>query len=240
MRTRFWMGSAVVMFSGCGLLPVPQPQSSDLKIIPEHYNRALVGQQVVLLVTVEDASGGAKAGDESVTLTAEAADCDVTVRTASLERGEVGEVVVVPRAMPSESTVTATVRGSRGDVEQSASVSFEVIDEVDDLGAEAAEYRDRFVAWLAENRPELGIDEQTEWEGTSVMHVLVVSHYLYFSEEWEMGLAWHIMIPPYDWAQMYLRRRFVEAAPSEALQIDSRSDSGALPHEIEPPDDVWR
>jgi hypothetical protein len=61
-----------------------------------------------------------------------------------------------------------------------------------------------------------------------------------FSEEWEMGLGWHIMIPPYDWAQMYLRRRVVESAPSEAFQIDSRSDPDSAPHEMEVPDSVWR
>jgi hypothetical protein len=116
-------------------------------------------------VSVEDESGDPSASGKIISLTAEAPNCDVTVRSVSLSLGEVGEIVVVPHSMPSESIVTATVHASRGGVERSANVSFEVINEADDLAAEAAEYRDRFVAWLAVNRPDLGIDEQTEWEG---------------------------------------------------------------------------
>jgi hypothetical protein len=64
-------------------------------------------------------------------------------------------------------------------------------------------------------------------------------HYLFFSDEWEMHVAWHIMIPPYDWVRIDLRRRYVETAPSRAFEISSRS-SGAEPIEIAPPDSMWR
>ena len=54
-------------------------------------------------------------------------------------------------------------------------------------------------------------------------HILVVSHYLFFSEDWEMGLMWHIMIAPHDWSRIYLRPRG-EMAPTLAFEIPSVSD----------------
>lgn len=231
-----WLSFSILL-TGCGVQP--DPDAFTLKIVPDHWNRTFVGQRVVLLVIAEDNNGSSAAGD-AVTITAEADNCDTTVVLPSLLPGRVGEVFVVPHVMPSGTTVTATVRGRRGDVERSAEVTFEVINEPDDLGEEAIMLRDRFVPWLEANHPELGITADTVWEGTSVQHLLVVSHYLFLSDEWELGVAWHIMIPPYDWTQIYLRRRFTESVPSLAFEIDSRSDPESAPHAIDPPESVPR
>lgn len=112
------------------------------------------------------------------------------------------------------------------------------------MGAYAAEIRDRFVAWLAANHPEFGITNETEWTGTIVRpHVMVVMFYLYFSEEWEMGVSWHVMIPPHDWPRIYLRRRSTEAQPSYAFEISSL-EAEEEPKSIDPKDafaeSVWR
>ena len=109
-------------------------------------------------------------------------------------------------------------------------------------GTAAASMRDLFIPWLAANRAELDIDEQTEWEGTIVRpHILVVSHYLYFSDEWELHVFWHVMIPPYDWARIELRRRFEETLPSLAFEVPSVSAAGpVVVNEIEPEGYLWR
>ena len=69
--------------------------------------------------------------------------------------------------------------------------------------------------------------------------MLEVSHYLFLSESWEMGLSWHIMIAPYDWARIYLRPRS-EVAPTAAFEISSVSDPASDPWPIVPPDEVDR
>ena len=46
---------------------------------------------------------------------------------------------------------------------------------------------------------------------------LIVSHYLFFSEEWEMHVEWHIMVPPYDWAKIDLRHMFDEQETKDYL-----------------------
>jgi hypothetical protein len=68
---------------------------------------------------------------------------------------------------------------------------------------------------------------------------LVVSHYLFFSDEWEMHIEWHIMIAPDDWARIDLRRRFEEVSPSKAFEITSR-EADDVPISIMVPETVWR
>ena len=63
--------------------------------------------------------------------------------------------------------------------------------------------------------------------------------YTFFSEEWEMGVSKHVMIPPDDWAKIYLRHRFTEASPSYAFKISSL-EAKEEPYAIDPPQSVWR
>jgi hypothetical protein len=61
------------------------------------------------------------------------------------------------------------------------------------------------------------------------------------SPNWEIHVYWHVMIPPYDWARIELRRRFVESAPSLAFELSSRSapeQFDVVP--IQPSDTLWR
>ncbi|MBN2309102.1 MAG: hypothetical protein JXR94_09035 [Candidatus Hydrogenedentes bacterium] len=115
-------------------------------------------------------------------------------------------------------------------------------EEEDLVASTAADVRDLFIPWLEANRPELGITSGTAWAGTIVTpHILVVTHYLFFSEEWEMHVCWHVMIAPHDWARIDLRRRFQETAPSVAFEIPSRSAAPPLEAtEIAPTDAIWR
>jgi len=100
--------------------------------------------------------------------------------------------------------------------------------------------RDAFVAFLALNYPSFQIDETTTWEGFwSGIQIIIVQHYLFKSNNWEMELSWHAMIPPYDWVKIYLRKR-CELAPSFAFQIDSWSNASHMIVEIEQPDQIYR
>jgi len=108
------------------------------------------------------------------------------------------------------------------------------------MGPFAAEMRDKFIPWLAANHPEFGITSETKWTGTIVRpNIVVVMYYLFFSEDWEMGVSWHVTIPPHDWTRIYLRHRTTEAHPSYAFELSSWSEQGE-PHAIDPPESVWR
>lgn len=141
---------------------------------------------------------------------------------------------------PEGASVPIKVTMTRGGAVQSSEVTINVSRGEDTLLQAATPLRDRFVEWLASEHPELGITADTEWQPTIVQpHILVVSHYLFFSEEWEMGLQWHIMIAPHDWARIYLRPRD-ELQPTHAFEISSVSDTESVIHEIEIPVTVDR
>lgn len=101
------------------------------------------------------------------------------------------------------------------------------------------EHFERWAAWLAAEHPEVGITADTTSEPVFVSTLLVVSHYSYWSEDWEMTVAWHNMIAPYDWTEVHLRRRGVDIAPSLAFRIDSVSGA-TQPHAVLPPEFVVR
>ncbi len=130
--------------------------------------------------------------------------------------------VVDPNESYEDKTLTITIMAERQGLIRTERVTVNVTEGQDEFAALASDYRDRFIPWLAENYKGLGITEETEWSGTIIRpHIVVVMYYLFFSEEWEMGLRWHVMIPPYDYAEIYLRRRDTNLSSTHAFKIYS-------------------
>jgi len=196
---------------------------------------AIVGQKCIFLVIIEDeeqTNNNKKAVNISVT----SSDCQVTVLPQSIIQGQVAEVSIMPIEANIGKNITVTLKGEREGLTITKIITVEVIEGEDTIGPEAAAIRDKFIPWLAVNHPELGIVNETVWVGTIVNpRILVVMHYIFLSEEWEMYVTWHIMIPPYDWARIYLRHRFNETSPSYAFEISSIQEY-AQPQTIEVPD----
>jgi len=196
---------------------------------------AMVEQRVVFLVVIEDTGEGTGYGN-AVDISATASDAAVSVNNPAIKPGEVAEVTVIPDQTSTNKILTLAINGDRKGFKQTETYDIEVMDWEDDLGELAAEMRDKFVPWLASNHPELGITSETEWIGTIVNPgILVVMHYMFYSEDWEMYVTWHVMIPPYDWTKIYLRPRFTETQSTMAFEISS-VQGGEEPHSIELPD----
>jgi hypothetical protein len=213
----------------------------SLQVIPAYMQDTIAGQSCVFLVIVTDEGEGV--GGKAVNISATAPGAAVTVGPQAISPGQVAEVIVVPNEASIGSTLTVTVNGERDGLKQTETVSLDVLQDILDpegLADYATELRDRFIPWLAANHPELGITSQTEWTGTVVTpHIVVVMYYLFFSEDWEMGLRWHVTIPPYDWVEIYLRHRTTEVSPTYAFKISSL-EAQAEPEAIEPEEMVWR
>ena len=198
---------------------------------------SIAGQHFVFLVTITDEG---QESELSVRISATAPGADVVIYQEDIFEGEVAEVVVIPAQASIGKTIRVTITGNRDSTTDEKVASFEVAEGEDDRQEYARELLDRFVSWLATNHPELRIAEDTLWNGTMVSPVwLVVSHYLFFSEEWEAHISWHIMVPPYDWARIDLRHRFDQLAPSYAFEISS-VNATSEPVAIEVPEAVWR
>jgi hypothetical protein len=189
---------------------------------PASFGEALYtipNQECLFLVTIEE--NQTSQGLKAVTISATAPDCQVTVFPQTITSGEVAEVTVVPIEADVGKNVSVTIQGERDGAKQTKTVTFEVIPEED---------REETLG------PELDITNETTWTGTLVNpRVLVVMHYMFLSEDWEMYVTWHVMIPPYDWARIYLRERYNQTAPTYAFEISSIQEQ-AQPQAIEVPD----
>lgn len=213
--------------------PVP-PVPFELTVSPAEYFPVIPRQSFVILVTVAG-------GEDAVTVDATVdGAADVEPSNRQLLPGEVGEFTLVAREGSEGSTVGLEFEASRLGAVRRHSLPVEVVEWSDDIQPFATELRERFVQYLSAERPELGIDADTRWTASITKpQILVVMHYLFFSEDWEMGIMWHVTVPEHAWSRMYLRPRD-ELRPTIGLEIPSYPDPGSTPVPWDPPLEVDR
>jgi hypothetical protein len=221
-----------------------------LDVVPVHMADTIAGQSCVFMVTVTDdidtdttATTTAVAGNP-VKITAEAPGASVTVGPEAISAGYVAEVVVVPEEVSNGDTIMVSITGQRGEFIRTETATLNVREEPEDIIAKtifATALRDIFVAWLEENEPDIEITSDVEWTGAMIYPYGPedIGYYLFFSEEWEMGVRWHSSDGFDDWAKIYLRMRTIEVTPSKAFEIASMKAEDE-PRPIPPPKEVWR
>jgi hypothetical protein len=205
-----------------------------LQVAPSEYMPIIPGQLFVILATAAGGSG-------PVTISADlAGDADVTPSSVTVYPGDVTEFTVVARPGSVDSIVSVELRAERDSVSQIHSMDLQVVEWSDTIEPLATELRERFVTYLSENHPDLGITPETEWTPTITKpQILVVMHYLFFSPEWEMGIMWHVTVPEHAWSRMYLRPRDA-MEPMFGLEIPSYLDTASQPGPWEPPPEIDR
>jgi hypothetical protein len=208
------------------------PSSGDgslqLTVEPAEFWQVTPGQMVVVLAS---ATGGE--GEVSISA-AISGDASLGPAEVTIESGAVVEFTVVPGENSPGTTLELTVTAQQAGRQVAVNRLLEAIEWPDDLAPLATDLRDRFVAYLEAARPELGITADTEWVGTITKpQILVVMHYLFFSEDWEMGITWHVTVPEHAWSRMYLRARD-ELVPSIGLEIPSYLDPDSMPSDYPP------
>jgi hypothetical protein len=210
-----------------------------IEISPEFVQGAVPGSATGVLVTITNEEPTL----DPVSLSVVADGAEVSVRPTEIREGEVAEVTLVAPATTEEVPLDIVVTGRRGAVEVSATRSTVIRPFEDSERAYADTLLGVFTSWLEENRPDLGIGPDTEFTGSFVSPVLVVTHYLYLSDDWELGLSWHVMVPPDDWAEIYLRPRD-QLRPTLAFRLTSRQaafDDGNVDIvAVDPPAEVTR
>ncbi|NHK31179.1 MAG: hypothetical protein FK730_07495 [Asgard group archaeon] len=135
--------------------------------------------------------------------------------------------------------VSVTVSGSEIGITRN-SAYIKVVDWTSTVTAEIIEMQERFIEYLEENCSSFQINESTNWEafGNAPM-ILIVEHYLFKSEYWEMELSRHVMIQPHDWVKIYLRPRR-SSLPCWSGIINSWGSGNHTIEEIEPPEEIYR
>jgi hypothetical protein len=205
---------------------------------------ALVGQRLNFLVTVDDSDPAAGPIRIAVKVTDKKAT--VTMTPNPLPAGVVGELTIVPdrpKAGYDEDRFLVEVTGTRqGWISRDWRTQL-VFNDVDSSQDMAREYLALFLPWLQSEHPELGVTAATKWEVTAVAPALIVSHYLFFTPDLEVGLVWHNTWGGEwdDWAAIYVRHRWTDYSPSLAAKIDSVEHLAESPaHAIAPPPMVMR
>ena len=232
------VGCVVVVIVVVVVACLQPTQEFHINVMPEQLKGdSIAGQHCVFLVTITDEG---QEGQLPVRISATAPSAEVVIYQQDIVEGQVAEVVIIPAQASINKTIEVIITGNRSSRTDEKVVSFEVVEGEAAIQEYVVELLDRFVPWLATNRPELGITDDTVWNGTIVSPKWdVVSHYLFFSEEWEVHISWHVTIPPYDWAKIDLRHRFDEPDPSYAFEISSLNATSE-PVPMEPPETVWR
>ncbi|MBD3285243.1 hypothetical protein GF359_02450 [candidate division WOR-3 bacterium] len=211
----------------------------SLEVVPG-YMESITGQRCVFLVELREDDGSGP-----VDVTSSVDDAEVVVEYSPVKDDGVAEVTVIPSASALADTVwgdtiSGWIKAERGEYRDSLPVTIYVIPGEDGRYEYACQVRDSFVRRLNRDYPNLLIDNSIEWTPTIVRpRILVVSHYLFFSEEWEMWVDWHNTIYPHDWTRMYLRRRGEDMIPCDAFEISSQTEWGDA-YEIEHPDSIYR
>jgi len=204
---------------------------------PSAVRMAIPGSGYCFLVRVTE-SGEASGGLATIDATATKAVVSKIV-PSQLAPGVVGEVWVIADPATTEVTGSVTITATRDGVTREATRTLPVFPMEGERAGDAQPHFDAWVGWLADAHPELGITPATTWEPVFVSTLLVVSHYSYWSEDWEVTIAWHNMIPPHDWTDVFLRRRGEETGYSLAFRRDSVAGQ-TEPRAIEPPAELVR
>ena len=103
--------------------------------------------------------------------------------------------------------------------------------------SDADNKRDELLAWVEAQYPDLEDWDTLTWEAFSTYpQILIVEHVTYLSERWEVRVCYHVMIAPYDWSYICLRRR-AEWEPILAARRESDGTVHAVPIDEYP--DMW-
>jgi hypothetical protein len=134
--------------------------------------------------------------------------------------------------------VTLSVTISNHISQESSIVS--IVDWSSSLTFEDEEILNCFTCYLIENFTNFdqAENDSIEFMG-NIPQILVVSHYLFRTENWEICLSKHVTIAPHDWVKIYLRSRD-SFLPTYAWKIDSWSSLNHTIYEIDPPDTINR
>lgn len=121
-----------------------------------------------------------------------------------------------------------------------SSINVKVIEWFCSLPTDVLDIRDFFIEFIEQNTTLSNVNSSTEWSFCgNAPQILVVEHYLFRSLFWEMEISKHVMIPPYDWVQVYLRPRN-QITPIWSAKIDSLTLDNTSIYEIEPPTEIFR
>ncbi|MFA6569932.1 MAG: hypothetical protein WCT77_01710 [Bacteroidota bacterium] len=66
----------------------------------------------------------------------------------------------------------------------------------------------QFRTWIIDNKSQYqNIFDEYVNSYSTYPNILIVEHYTFITEKYEIRLCYHVMIPPYDWSKLWIRSR---------------------------------
>jgi hypothetical protein len=123
-------------------------------------------------------------------------------------RRRIAELTIRPAAGVEHRMYAVEVVASQGAAVQSVPLQVEVFSWGSGSLPEMLPRRDAMIAWLESAHPELGPISGADWYPyMTYPEILIVEHWTFLSPEWELRMAYHVMMPPDDWTLVEIRRR---------------------------------
>ena len=108
-------------------------------------------------------------------------------------------------------------------IKETLVLEVEMFDWTSDNLPDAIIKRDELIDWLEDEHPEFGNFSGENWFAylTYPAH-LIVEHWTFLYEKWEMRICYHVTIPPYNWSMLCLRPR----GEVDAIFVAKRESDG--------------
>lgn len=230
------LAAALLALPGCTKSSGGSDEPVDLGTSPQFVNRLIPGNRPLGLVSV-----GGTDGEFTLQGTASLAGATVSFVPATVAAGGVAEVWV---DLPETTLdVPFTVEVNQPDRTSTVTFSATLVPGTDDLADTAEQILAVFLEQIGGDVAGLPTTAAGLAGGTPVAGLLVVTHYAWFTDTYEIGLSWHVMIAPDDFSELYLRPRG-SLVPTKAYRIDSWSTALAggefTMTDIAPPVEVTR
>lgn len=209
---------ALLALTACG--DTDRDAGEPLAVVrsPQFVNRMVPGSRPLAIVSALNQEGD----DAELSGVSSLAGMTVSFVPVTLAAGTSAEVWVNVPEVGEDTPFTVTVTVARGDETETVTIDATAVPGTDDLADTARQIAAVFLDRVHDQVQGLPAEPTGLTNGTPVAGLLVVSHYAWFTDVYEIGLAWHIMIAPDDFAELYVRPRG-SSAPIRAFRINSWS-----------------
>lgn len=108
---------------------------------------------------------------------------------------------------------------------ETITLEVEMFDWTSDNLPDAIIKRDELIDWLEVEHPEFGtFTGKNCYAYVTYPAHLVVEHWTFLYEDWELRICYHVMVPPYDWSELWLR----EHGEVDAIFAARRESDGTI------------
>ena len=158
----------------------------------------------------------------------------------SSQDGNIVEIFLYPNSTHLGLEIDVTLTIVIADITTSKEVTISVIDWSGSFHTDAQAALKCFTSYLVTSVEGYTLEENSSLSFMGIVpQILIVEHFLFRTNNWELELTRHVTISPNDWVRIYLRARN-SFSPQWAGEISSWLSGNYSIIEIQPPETIYR